>query len=117
MVGLNLISSFARMTLPAGSWIVFFTRNMAYSANNVRALFSLGTNGPLTNATPVPATDYAYGIATITSPSSNTTYASLTTPISLTVATSIYLNITYSGTATALQFDTTNAQFYAMRIA
>jgi hypothetical protein len=112
----NNVSSYASITLPQGSWMVFFTRSMSYVAPTIRALFSLGSIQQ-TNQTPVPATDYKYGITTITNATANTTYASMTVPINVITATTIYLNITVSYTGTGPTFDTTNAQFYAMRIA
>ena len=108
------LSSIAQIDLTAGVWIINLVRGYNNSNLSTRILFSYGTS-LRSNDVPNGATDYLYGFFTPTL-NSATNYANITTPLSLTSATTIYSNVTIDFT-TAPSFPSTNFSFFAVRIA
>ena len=108
------ITSWASIILPAGTWVITATRQYNSSANSTRLLFSLGTT-LRNNAASPDATDYTYGVTSSVLNSTNN-FATITGTASLTVDTTIYLDI-YAQYTSAPTITTSNSIFRAVRIA
>jgi hypothetical protein len=108
------ITSWASITLPAGSWVITGTRRYDSSANSTRILWSLGTT-LRNNASSPDTSDNTYGVTSCVLNSTNN-FVTITGSASLTVETIVYFNI-YSQYSTAPSISTVNSSLRAIRIA
>jgi hypothetical protein len=108
------ITSWASITLPAGTWVITGTRRYDSSANSTRILWSFGTN--LRNNAASPSdTDNTYGVTSVVLNSTNN-FVTLTGTGSFTTDTIVYFNI-YAQYTVAPSISTTNSSLRAIRIA
>jgi hypothetical protein len=108
------ITSWASITLPAGTWIITGTRRYDSSATSTRILWSLGTNLRNNAASPTD-TDNTYGVTSVVLNSTNN-FVTLTGTGSFTVETIVYFNI-YAQYTAAPSISTVNSSLRAIRIA
>jgi hypothetical protein len=108
------ITSWASITLPAGSWVITGTRRYDSSANSTRILWSFGTN-LRNNASSPSDSDNTYGVTSVVLNSTNN-FVTLTGSASLTSETTVYFNI-YAQYTVAPTISTVNSSLRAIRIA
>jgi hypothetical protein len=108
------ITSWASITLPAGTWVITGTRRYDSSANSTRILWSFGTN-LRNNAASPSESDNTYGVTSVVLNSTNN-FVTLTGTGSFTSDTTVYFNI-YAQYSSAPSISTVNSSLRAIRIA
>ena len=108
------ITSWASISLPAGTWVITGTRRYDSSASSTRILWSLGTT-LRNNAASPDTTDNTYGVTSVVLNSLNN-FVTITGTASLTVDTTVYFNI-YAQYTVAPSISTVNSSLRAIRIA
>jgi len=108
------ITSWASISIPAGTWVITGTRRYDSSANSTRILWSLGTN-LRNNAGSTSDSDNTYGVTSAVLNSTNN-YVTLTGTGSFLSDTTVYFNI-YAQYTSAPSISTTGALLKAIRIA
>jgi hypothetical protein len=107
------ITSWASITLPAGTWVVTGTRRYDSSASSTRILWSFGPT--LKNNVAQADSDFSYGVTSCVLNTTNN-FVTLTSTVSFTTDTTIYFNI-YAQYTVAPSVSTTSSSLKAIRIA